>query len=93
MDLLTVLIIINFVLLLIVFFSRGSTRMTYTESIVARQMSAYAISFLTLMVMILMLFPGFSVVQLAGLIVNLLLLLGILVYFLTRLMKRFPTWR
>ena len=93
MDLLTVITIINFVFLLMLFYSRGSSRMTYTESIVARQLSAYALTILIFIVIVLMFFQKFSAVKLAGLMINLLLLSIILGYLFTRLMKRFHAGR
>ena len=61
--------------------------MTYTETIVARSVGAYILTFLMLMVIGLILLDKIHAIQSVGLIANLVLAFIMVVYFLKRVIK------
>ncbi len=82
MALLTTLTLVNFIFLLIFFLFRRSTRMTYTEKMVARKLAAYVITFLVLMLIGLMLLNVTNAVQIIAYVINIVFTLTLILYFI-----------
>lgn len=93
MDLLTLLMITNFILLLVGFFSRRATRMTYTESIIARQISGYTLILLAGIVIGLLLLQKHHAAQIAGMMINLFLFVMLIIYLMRILVIRIRSGR
>lgn len=81
MTLLTILTLVNFVFILIFFVVGRSTRMTYTEVIVARKLGAYILTLLALVVICLLLLKETFVVQMIAYGINIILAASMIVYF------------
>lgn len=85
MNLLTILTLINFVLILIFIFFIRTTRMSYTEIMVARKLGAYMLSFLALIIICLMLLRETYVVQMIAYAFNIILTLTLIIIFISNI--------
>jgi hypothetical protein len=87
MNLLTILALINCGFLLIYFFSRKSTGLTYTEAMVVRQISAYTIVLLTLLVVGFLWLKMYAAIHVLAIVINIILTVFMIFYFLRKLFK------
>lgn len=87
MNVLIILTGINCVLLLSFFFVQKQTRLTYTETMVARQIGAVTITLLALLIVGLLWLEWYTAVHGLAWIINLTLGLALIYYFLRRILS------
>ncbi len=87
MNLLTILSLINCGFLLVYFFTNMRTRLTYTESMVIRQISAYTLALLVLLVVGFLWLGMYAAIEIVALIINIALALFMTIYFLRKVVK------
>lgn len=85
MNLLIILSLINCGFLLVYFFTKKRTRLTYTESMVIRQITAYTLALLALLVLGFLWLEMYSAFHLLALVISIILAVVMAVYFIRKL--------
>lgn len=86
-NLLTILVLINGAFLLTYFFTQKSARLTYTESMVVRQICAYTLTLLALLIVGFLWLKMDAAIQVLALVINVILALIMTFYFLRKMVK------
>jgi len=87
MSLLIILALINSGFLLVLFFAQKSFGLNYTENLVARQIVAYTLTILVLLLVGFLLLKMYTAINWLALILNIILILFLAFYLIKKLVR------
>ncbi|MBK8832483.1 MAG: hypothetical protein IPN60_16820 [Saprospiraceae bacterium] len=87
MSLLIILALINSGFLLVLFFAQKSFGLNYTENLVARQIVAYTLTILVLLLVGFLLLKMYTAIHWLALILNIILILFLAFYLIKKLVR------
>jgi len=87
MNLLIVLTVMNSAFIVLFYLFGKTTRMKSIELMVARSLGAYLLVFLALIMIILILLKEKHILLIAGYVINMILIISLIVYFLFNVIK------